>query len=732
MAQVSTFYSYKGGSGRSMALANVAWALATNGESVLVIDWDLEAPGLHRYFHPFLSDPDQVAVTGLLDRVWDYIEQFSLGNSASAMPDLANCEDIVQPLELPPMETGKRGRLDLLGAGRQDDDYSLKLGGLDWATFYERFQGEAFIDRMITWARRKYTHILIDSRTGVADTAGICTTQLPDALILCLVYNRQSIEGSAAVATSIVRQRQGRGGKPLKIHVVPSRVEERGVVEAARRHTANKLAVALDQPRRSLMQTLRRDEIRHYPWCAFEEKLAVFEDVPDERGSLLDLMHELARRLSTRDDLAIARIPSEVLESIWRRAAFDDPRMADLEALSGEGADIMRRKLLSWLEEASEQSGERADWLMAIAEAAVRVADGDEKAEASSLRERLGAGAQQAARRAYEYDQGQYRVRYGLLLQIRSRQLQSLRLLDDAVHAASISTDLFSHSVDPTDMWRLARSYELLSEIFILQAREVAAMEALEQAVSVYRNMPSRNKIIGSEIDAARVLSTFARRLSTTDPTAARRLINEVMAKLLRGDRFAFKRREAEYANILVNVAEVAVKAEPDPTGMLDMLHRRSRDFIESKAVLDTLDFRLGQIEARAKADRGFGAEAIEMIEIMLSSANEQSDRTELVGTAVDILIKAGATDEAVEWASRGFLDNAGQLTRAQFTVYSKAMEAAGRREEIMQSVLALVLKNATEKTPPIDLDMLFDVMRKASVASETRRALNDNAHEKP
>ena len=56
--RVITFYSYKGGTGRSMALANAAWMLAMNGERVLVIDWDLEAPGLHRYFHPFLKDKE--------------------------------------------------------------------------------------------------------------------------------------------------------------------------------------------------------------------------------------------------------------------------------------------------------------------------------------------------------------------------------------------------------------------------------------------------------------------------------------------------------------------------------------------------------------------------------------------------------------------------------------------------------------------------------------------------
>ena len=52
--EVITFYSYKGGTGRSMALANAACLLArrraVGDRRVLVIDWDLEAPGQHYYF----------------------------------------------------------------------------------------------------------------------------------------------------------------------------------------------------------------------------------------------------------------------------------------------------------------------------------------------------------------------------------------------------------------------------------------------------------------------------------------------------------------------------------------------------------------------------------------------------------------------------------------------------------------------------------------------------------
>jgi MinD-like ATPase involved in chromosome partitioning or flagellar assembly len=47
--QVITLYSYKGGTGRTMALANIATLLAEQ-HTVLMMDWDLDAPGLHYFF----------------------------------------------------------------------------------------------------------------------------------------------------------------------------------------------------------------------------------------------------------------------------------------------------------------------------------------------------------------------------------------------------------------------------------------------------------------------------------------------------------------------------------------------------------------------------------------------------------------------------------------------------------------------------------------------------------
>ena len=71
VGQIVTFYSFKGGTGRTMALANVAWILAANAKRVLVADWDLESPGLHRFFQPFM-EPEVSRQPGIVDFIRGY------------------------------------------------------------------------------------------------------------------------------------------------------------------------------------------------------------------------------------------------------------------------------------------------------------------------------------------------------------------------------------------------------------------------------------------------------------------------------------------------------------------------------------------------------------------------------------------------------------------------------------------------------------------------------------
>jgi len=68
-----------------MAVANAAWVLASNGFRVLMVDWDLEAPGLHGYFHPFLIDKKLEVSPGVVDLVWNF------SNAVMSRPDDEGC-----------------------------------------------------------------------------------------------------------------------------------------------------------------------------------------------------------------------------------------------------------------------------------------------------------------------------------------------------------------------------------------------------------------------------------------------------------------------------------------------------------------------------------------------------------------------------------------------------------------------------------------------------------------
>jgi MinD-like ATPase involved in chromosome partitioning or flagellar assembly len=74
---IFTFFSYKGGVGRSMALANIAVWLYQQGLRIVMIDWDLEAPGLESFFCSEQGTLEEVRATpGLIDTLWSYRREY--------------------------------------------------------------------------------------------------------------------------------------------------------------------------------------------------------------------------------------------------------------------------------------------------------------------------------------------------------------------------------------------------------------------------------------------------------------------------------------------------------------------------------------------------------------------------------------------------------------------------------------------------------------------------------
>jgi cellulose biosynthesis protein BcsQ len=338
---IVTFYSYKGGTGRSMMLANIAWLLATNGKRVLVIDWDLEAPGLHRYFKPFLYDAEMSDTNGLIDAFWalathGLIQEQAASNPrpleklgfASAGVDL---EDYISPLN---WKFPAHGGIDFIGAGRQGATYSERVNTFDWKRFYQ-MGGGSLLDRTKDALADEYDFIFIDSRTGVSDTSGICTIQMPDILVACFTLNRQSISGVASVLDSVKACRDEQAPpaslpppRAITIYPVATRIEnsEKIKLDLARtraREVLNRF-VAAAEPHDS-RQYWDDMEVTYRPFYAFEEILAAFGDPAGVAGSantLLSEMEAIGRRISGVANLAAPEIPETDRQRILTQYAF--------------------------------------------------------------------------------------------------------------------------------------------------------------------------------------------------------------------------------------------------------------------------------------------------------------------------------------------------------------------------------------------------------------------------
>jgi hypothetical protein len=301
-----TFYSYKGGTGRSMAVANVAWILASQGKRVLVIDWDLEAPGLHRYFHPFIEEKELSDSRGLIDFLVDFSEAARLsrrepGTAAKDRWFESHTNLLPYAFSLD-WEFPNDGTLDFVPAGQQGPGYAVRVMTFDWQSFYEKLGGGVFLEAVKRRLRQEYHYVLIDSRTGISDTAGICTVQMPDDLVVCFTLNNQSIRGAAAVAESALAQRRRPSGEHgLRVWPVPTRVElgEKDKLDAARALARTNFGSFLDHlPHGSRDEYWDRVETLYYPWYAYEEVLATFGDKPGESKSLLAAAERLTGYLT--------------------------------------------------------------------------------------------------------------------------------------------------------------------------------------------------------------------------------------------------------------------------------------------------------------------------------------------------------------------------------------------------------------------------------------------------
>jgi hypothetical protein len=296
--KIVTFYSYKGGTGRTMALANTAWILASNGKKVLVVDWDLDSPGLNKFYHPFL-DPAMISgAPGVIDLINDFA--WTATNPGDRPADWHVPHSRITRLAVPVSWSHfpGGGRLDFVSAGRQNRDYATTLTETDWDNFYERLGGGQFFDAMRDDMKANYDYTLIDSRTGLSDIAAICTGHFPDILVDCFTLSDQSIEGAASVAHDIADRSRSRN---IRILPVPMRIDdgEKEKLDAGRaraRFLFDRFPRGLSEDEANRYWT--SVEIPYQTFYAFEEILAIFGDAAGSPTSMLAAYERLTSAIT--------------------------------------------------------------------------------------------------------------------------------------------------------------------------------------------------------------------------------------------------------------------------------------------------------------------------------------------------------------------------------------------------------------------------------------------------
>ncbi|WP_051075586.1 tyrosine-protein kinase family protein [Saccharothrix espanaensis] len=311
---IVTFYSYKGGTGRTMALANIAVVLARAGHRVLAVDFDLEAPGLARYFEEITPEPPR---TGLIDLLL----------AESAEPGGPDWRDHVVPIER---------NLSLLAGGNQDRDYPARVLGFDWGEFFRAGGGEFFERLRADWSA-EYDFVLVDSRTGITDTGGVCTITLPDIVVPVFTANHQSVDGVVDVMhrAQAGRQALDYDRPPLVVLPLPARFDGR----TERRSAQEWLEIFADRfepfyqdwlprgirPR----QILERTKLPYVAYFSFGERLPVRSDDAADPESLGYALHTVAKLIENGLSNA-AEVVGLPTEPPAQRVRTDEPRLTVL------------------------------------------------------------------------------------------------------------------------------------------------------------------------------------------------------------------------------------------------------------------------------------------------------------------------------------------------------------------------------------------------------------------
>lgn len=179
--QIISFYSYKGGVGRTIALIETAYNLAKQGKRVLLIDLDIEAPSLHNIFSDQVNDELKGVSYGMIEYLYRKVVQ--------GREDVA-VDDIYCSLQLENVP----GEMFLIPAlKRMDKEYIYQIGRLQ----ARKIQEQDLFTEIFAYMQRMFDIdvIMIDTRAGFNQWGSLSLLALSNQVIFVAYPNAENIEG---------------------------------------------------------------------------------------------------------------------------------------------------------------------------------------------------------------------------------------------------------------------------------------------------------------------------------------------------------------------------------------------------------------------------------------------------------------------------------------------------------------------------------------------------------
>jgi len=334
---IYTFYSFKGGVGRTMALANVAALLAKWGHSVLVVDWDLEAPGLERFFARAM--PEILELRAKKPGIVDLVQ-------AKRNGDGLHWRDCLLDISIPENSSP----ISMLSAGRSDPGYIARMQSLDFPDLFDKSDLGSYIEQLRNEWISEFSFVLVDSRTGVTDIGGICTVHLADVLVLFFTTTESTMEGAIQI---VERARKAQAHLPLDRRrllavPVPARDESRTEYERAA-EWKNTFAERFSEYYKDWLPSGKTAHdaidllrIPYIPFWSFGERLPVIDEGTSDPAGIGHAYEILARVLATRLDWYAALEGQTLAPPPTRRRELDSAwlvrhRLAAIGGLSAAG-----------------------------------------------------------------------------------------------------------------------------------------------------------------------------------------------------------------------------------------------------------------------------------------------------------------------------------------------------------------------------------------------------------